>query len=116
MYHYYCYFLIFQPLQNRANAAPTAPHSTSGVQPGVPLQVRASAARAITTRLLKGAFSCPRPRITFAPTLAELTAWLELTRSISTVVAAEARIEPALRGPSSAVSFTPRLTGHTVRG
>jgi len=76
MYHYYCYFLIFQPLQNRANAAPTAPHSTSGVQPGVPLQVRASAAGAITTRLLKGAFFCPRHARIFAPIVAELTAWL----------------------------------------
>ena len=69
-------FLIFQPLQNRANAAPTAPHSTSGVQPGVPLQVRASAADAITTRLLEGAFFCPRQARKFAPTVAELTAWL----------------------------------------
>ena len=69
-------FLIFQPLQNRANAAPTAPHSTSGVQPGVPLQVRASAARAITTRLFKGAFFGPRQARKLAPTIAELTAWL----------------------------------------
>ena len=68
--------LIFPPFQNRANAAPTPPHSTSGVQPGVPLQVRASAACAITTRLLKGAFFCPRQARKFAPTIAELTAWL----------------------------------------